>query len=71
MLYEVITKAGRTFVTTGPMLEFTVDGQLPGDEIHLPTGGGFGHGIGRNGMGRQIGQAVVSVRQLGLGGFLV
>ncbi len=26
-------KAGRTFVTNGPMIEFRVDGALPGDEI--------------------------------------
>lgn len=26
-------KRGRTFVTNGPMLEFTVDGALPGDEV--------------------------------------
>ena len=28
-------EAGRTFVTNGPMLEFSVDGALPGDEIEL------------------------------------
>lgn len=31
-------KRGRTFVTTGPMLEFTVDGALPGDEVRLRPG---------------------------------
>jgi hypothetical protein len=28
-------KRGRTFVTGGPMLDFSVDGHLPGDEINL------------------------------------
>ena len=28
-------EAGRTFVTNGPMLEFSVNGALPGDEIEL------------------------------------
>lgn len=31
-------KAGNTFVTTGPMLEFTVNGQLPGSEIRVKRG---------------------------------
>jgi hypothetical protein len=31
-------KAGRTFVTTGAMLEFTVNGQLPGSEIEAKAG---------------------------------
>lgn len=31
-------RRGRTFVTTGPMLELTVDGKLPGDEIRLAAG---------------------------------
>jgi hypothetical protein len=31
---------GRTFVSTGPMLEVRVNGKLPGDEIQLPAGGG-------------------------------
>ena len=30
-------KAGRTFVTNGPMLEFSVNDALPGDEIELTT----------------------------------
>jgi hypothetical protein len=30
-------KAGHTFVSTGPMIEFTVDGALPGDEIRLKS----------------------------------
>jgi hypothetical protein len=31
-------KAGHTFVTTGPMLEFTVNGKLPGDTLHVSKG---------------------------------
>lgn len=31
-------KAGHTFVSNGPVLEFTVDGQLPGSEIRKPAG---------------------------------
>ncbi len=29
-------KAGRTFVTTGPMLSLTVNGKLPGDSVDVP-----------------------------------
>jgi hypothetical protein len=36
---EAIRK-GRTFVTTGPLLNFEVNGQIPGGEIHLPENGG-------------------------------
>jgi len=31
-------KAGRTFVTNGPMIRFTVNGQEPGAEVKLPAG---------------------------------
>src|SRR6266480_4045052 len=33
-------KAGRTFVTNAPLLEFTLGGREIGDEIRLPAGGG-------------------------------
>ena len=33
-------RAGRAFVTTGPLVEFTVNGTMPGDELRLPEGGG-------------------------------
>src|SRR5262249_44653576 len=33
-------RRGRTFVTNGPLLQFTVNGELPGAEIHLPASGG-------------------------------
>ncbi|MBI1895386.1 MAG: CehA/McbA family metallohydrolase [Acidobacteria bacterium] len=33
-------KQGRTFFTNGPVVEFTVNGKLPGDSIRLPEGGG-------------------------------
>jgi hypothetical protein len=31
-------RAGRTFVTSGPLLAFRVDGREPGDELALPAG---------------------------------
>ncbi|HET7771000.1 MAG TPA: CehA/McbA family metallohydrolase [Chloroflexota bacterium] len=36
-------RAGRTFTTTGPLVDVTVEGRLPGDEIQLPDGGGTLH----------------------------
>jgi hypothetical protein len=33
-------RQGRTFVTNGPLLQFEVNGQIPGGEIRLPAGGG-------------------------------
>ena len=30
----------RAFVSTGPLIEMTIDGRLPGGEIQLPAGGG-------------------------------
>jgi hypothetical protein len=33
-------RAGRTFVTNGPLLFFTVEGLYPGAVVHLPPGGG-------------------------------
>ena len=33
-------RAGRTFTTTGPLLDLRVDGQAPGDELRMPEGGG-------------------------------
>jgi len=33
-------REGRTFFTTGPLLEFRVDRQLPGSIVKLPAGGG-------------------------------
>ena len=32
-------RAGRAFVSSGPLLELTIDGRMPGEEVHLPTGG--------------------------------
>src|SRR5262249_5749349 len=34
-------KAGRTFVTNGPMLEFTADGRAPGETIRVNAGAGL------------------------------
>jgi hypothetical protein len=36
-------RAGRTFTTTGPLLDVRVEGRSPGDEIQLPAGGGTLH----------------------------
>jgi TolB protein len=33
-------RKGRAFVTTGPLVELTVNGQLPGGDVALPAGGG-------------------------------
>lgn len=33
-------RRGNTFSTTGPLLLFSVDGRMPGDEIRLKAGGG-------------------------------
>ncbi len=33
-------RAGRAFVSCGPLLDFRVEGRLPGDEIRLPETGG-------------------------------
>jgi TolB protein len=33
-------RKGRAFVSTGPLLELTIDGRIPGEEIRLPAGGG-------------------------------
>lgn len=33
-------RRGHTFFSSGPLLEFYINGQLPGDDIHLPAGGG-------------------------------
>ena len=33
-------RAGHTFTTNGPLIEFAVDRKLPGDAVHLPEQGG-------------------------------
>jgi TolB protein len=33
-------RAGRAFVSTGPLVELTVNGRMPGDQLALPAGGG-------------------------------
>ena len=33
-------RAGRTFTTSGPLIEVRVEGKRPGDELKLPAGGG-------------------------------
>jgi len=37
--FEALRK-GRAYFTTGPLLDFRVDGKMPGDSIRLPAGGG-------------------------------
>lgn len=37
--FDAMTR-GRAFVSSGPLLELTIDGALPGDTIELPLGGG-------------------------------
>ena len=36
-------KAGRAFVTNGPLVELSVSGLLPGETVRLPAGGGAVH----------------------------
>ena len=38
--WAAAVRAGRTFTTSGPVLDLKVAGYSPGDEIRLPTGGG-------------------------------
>ncbi len=38
--WSAAVRAGRTFVTSGPVLELTVEGTEPGGVIRLPAGGG-------------------------------
>ncbi|MCC7355366.1 MAG: CehA/McbA family metallohydrolase, partial [Anaerolineae bacterium] len=33
-------RRGHTFVSSGPLIELEVEGRAPGDDIHLPAGGG-------------------------------
>jgi TolB protein len=33
-------RTGRTFITNGPLLDFRINGRMPGDEIRLPEAGG-------------------------------
>ncbi len=34
-------RAGRAFVTNGPLVELSVGGMLPGETVHVPAGGGL------------------------------
>jgi hypothetical protein len=38
--WAAAVRAGRTFTTSGPLLDFRADGRMPGDEIQLRSGGG-------------------------------
>ncbi|CAN5520311.1 hypothetical protein BH23BAC4_BH23BAC4_12200 [soil metagenome] len=33
-------RKGHAFVSTGPLVELTIDGRMPGEDVHLPAGGG-------------------------------
>ena len=41
--WAAAVRAGRTFTTTGPLIDLTVEGRSPGDEIQLPAEGGTLH----------------------------
>jgi hypothetical protein len=41
--WAAAVRAGRTFTTTGPLVDVTVEGRHPGDEIALPATGGTLH----------------------------
>jgi len=38
--WSAAVRAGRTFATSGPVIELSVDGHEPGDVLSLPAGGG-------------------------------
>jgi TolB protein len=38
--YVEAIRAGRTFITNGPLVDLRINNQMPGDEIRLPAGGG-------------------------------
>lgn len=41
--WAAAVRAGRTFTTTGPLVDIAVEGRHPGDEIQMPEGGGMLH----------------------------
>jgi hypothetical protein len=41
--WAAAVRAGRTFTTTGPLVDLRVEGRVPGDEIQLPADGGTLH----------------------------
>ena len=40
-------RAGRAFVSSGPLVELTIDGQMPGEQVALPSDGGTVEIVGR------------------------
>lgn len=40
-------RAGRAFVSSGPLVDLTIDGQMPGEEVNLPSDGGTVEIVGR------------------------
>jgi hypothetical protein len=41
--WSAAVRAGRTYTTSGPLMDFTVEGLRPGDELVLPDSGGSVH----------------------------
>ena len=41
--WSAAVRAGRTYMTTGPLLSLEVEGLAPGDDLELPAGGGTVH----------------------------
>jgi hypothetical protein len=41
--WAAAVRAGRTFTTTGPLVDLAVEGKGPGEELRLPAGGGAVH----------------------------
>ena len=46
---------GRAFVSTGPLVELTVNGRMPGEEVELPASGGDGRGGSPRAVDRALG----------------
>ena len=40
-------RAGRAFVSSGPLVELTIDGKMPGEQVALPSDGGTVEIVGR------------------------
>ena len=40
-------RAGRAFVSSGPLVDLTIDGKMPGEEVTLPSDGGTVEIVGR------------------------
>ena len=65
--WSAAIRAGRTFATSGPVLELAVDGHEPGDVIALPAGGG--HLVAR--VRAQAAQPIIGTVELVVNGRVV